>query len=144
MILFHILADHIKANETIECRNPEPLELQRKLLNYEMKMSHYRAFDSGLNFSEIHHHSKRSAVYESLCPMVKYVEYSANSFPFRFTGNECKCEKCRYLSKENYRCVSLLEERYFLKKGECLENGYYQWYPFIKNMTVGCACKAVK
>lgn len=131
---------NMNIQRNFECKNPEALELQQKLLRHEFDM---RMVDKSLfPYDHTHHNTKRSQVYQSLCPTEQYVEYSQNIFPFTFKRKQCKCQKCAFLPKESFKCVPLQEKRFFLKKGNCMHNGIYQWHPFEKNITIGCACKS--
>lgn len=142
------LADMIDDHKKFECQDPEPSELQQKLLKYEFVMMEKKFIDYGLSFDDynyyqIHDRSKRTSAYESLCPTEQYIENSANFFPFTIVIKECKCKKCAFLPEENFNCAPWLEERYFLEKGKCLKSGFYEWNPFAKNITVGCGCKSL-
>ena len=95
------------------------------------------------NYHHQHHNVKRFTRSKPLCPMKISHEYSTDTFPFSFERKECKCKKCSFLPETQVHCAPLREERYFLRKGHCMNDGFYEWHPFEKNITVACACRSL-
>lgn len=81
----------------------------------------------------------------SLCPWRYVTKARHDRYPILRTEAKCTCDKCTTyandkLPKNFYGCMPVLKPVPVLLRGECGQDGFFNWTPTTEEINVGCVC----
>jgi hypothetical protein len=81
----------------------------------------------------------------SLCPWRYVTKLRHDRYPILKTEAKCTCDKCTTfandkLPKHIYGCMPVLKPVPVLLRGECGQDGFFNWTPTTEEINVACVC----
>ncbi|CAF0950582.1 unnamed protein product [Brachionus calyciflorus] len=143
----------------VSCQNPNNYELEKKLnklrldlLRHEQLMFAFGKIPEFDNPPSISESSENSFLIEKTiikkeksrypCSWNDYIEYNSDRYPKHKVTSKCDRKFCsnffRNFLKYTYNCLTVYHREPVLIRGECKNDGYFEWIPSVELVEKGC------